>query len=122
MPNRLLPSLVLIAVCAKALPVPVTITKGPIDPKTGKPSSIIIESQGTDIVVGNKTDDPGKTIFVPGGNGGNGITVIPTTKDPIVLTPGGVPITISGGSDGVVILPGKPSVNGTGGGGGLVIS
>lgn len=88
------------ATCAHALPV--TITGGGA---SSSPPGTIVESDGTDVVAGNEsnTDDPGKTIFVPSSSGA---TVVPTQEDPSVLSPGGIPVTITGGSDGVVVIPG----------------
>ncbi|KAJ4385489.1 hypothetical protein N0V93_009917 [Gnomoniopsis smithogilvyi] len=90
--------------------MPVTISSGSSAPTTSP--GTIIESDGTDVVAGNEsnTNDPGKTIFVPGNSGE---IVVPTQEDPSVLAPGGIPVTITGGSDGVVVIPGG---QGTGGG------
>lgn len=90
------------ALCAHALPV--TITGGGGSSQPSSPGTIV-ESNGTDVVAGNETstDDPGKTIFVPGNSGE---IIIPTQENPSVLAPGGIPVTITGGSDGVVIIPG----------------
>lgn len=109
---QVITSALLMALCAHALPV--TITSGGSGSSSSSSSSsssqpaspgTIIESDGTDVVAGNETntDDPGKTIFVPGNSGE---IIIPTQEDPSVLAPGGIPVTITGGSDGVVIIPG----------------
>lgn len=99
---QLVTSALLMALCAHALPV--TITGGGSSSQPASPGTIV-ESNGTDVVAGNETntDDPGKTIFVPGNSGE---IIIPTQEDPSVLAPGGIPVTITGGSDGVVIIPG----------------
>lgn len=87
------------ALCAHGIPVTITGGSEPTPPGT------IIEANGTDVVVGNEsnTNDPGKTIFVPGNSGD---VIVPTQEDPSVLSPGGIPVTITGGSDGVVVIPG----------------
>lgn len=100
----------LMAICANSAPVTITAGGAPSEPDTAIPASaspgIIVEAPGTDVVAGNEsnTDDPGKTIFVPTDSGA---TVIPTQEDPSVLAPGGITVTISGGSDGVVVVPGQ---------------
>ncbi|CAN8101774.1 unnamed protein product [Discula destructiva] len=96
MHNQLIMPVFVLALCARALPV--TVTGGSPDS-----SSFIIEGSGTDVVVGDPfdTDDPGKTIFVPNG----GATVVPIQKDPTVITAGGIPVEVTGGSDGVVVVP-----------------
>lgn len=97
----------LMALCAHALPVTITGGGGSSSSSSSQPASpgTIVESNGTDVVAGNETntDDPGKTIFVPGNSGE---IIVPTQEDPSVLAPGGIPVTITGGSDGVVIIPG----------------
>lgn len=110
MHSHLLASVLLMATCAQSLPVTITGGAGGSSSSSSSASSpsspgVIVEASGTDVVAGNEsnTNDPGKTIFVPSDSGA---TVIPTTEDPSVLTPGGIPVTITGGSDGVVVIPG----------------
>lgn len=109
-----LTSVLLMALCAHAIPVTIT-GGGGSGSSSSKPAApgTIVEANGTDVVAGNETntDDPGKTIFVPGNSGE---VIIPTQEDPSVLAPGGIPVTITGGSDGVVIIPGGNGGN-TGG-------
>lgn len=105
---QLITSALLMALYAHALPVTITgggsSSSSNSSPQPAAPGTIV-ESNGTDVVAGNEsnTDDPGKTIFVPGNSGE---IIIPTQEDPSVLAPGGIPVTITGGSDGVVIIPG----------------
>lgn len=101
---QVITSALLMALCAHALPVTITGGGSSSSQQPASPGTIV-ESNGTDVVAGNETntDDPGKTIFVPGNSGE---IIIPTQEDPSVLAPGGIPVTITGGSDGVVIIPG----------------
>lgn len=110
MQTQYITSVLLVALCAHAVPVKITGGSQSAAPGT------IIESDGTDVVAGNETntDDPGKTIFVPGNSGE---IVVPTQEDPSVLAPGGIPVTITGGSDGVVVVPG-----GQGSGGASIVN
>ncbi|KAJ4407098.1 hypothetical protein N0V82_009999 [Gnomoniopsis sp. IMI 355080] len=114
MQTQFITSVLLMALCARAMPVTIT-GSGASSTSTSSSPGTIVESNGTDVVAGNEsnTDDPGKTIFVPGNDGE---VIIPTTEDPSVLAPGGIPVTITGGSDGVVVVPGGAGGQGTGSG------